>query len=266
MRLFWEIMRRSFRRFLTYRAAMLAGLVTNLFFGLLRASVLLALAGNGQGVIDNAGFDQQNIITYTALTQAVIAFLSVFGSNDLMQTVYRGEIANDLLKPLSLFQFWLAQDLGRALATLLMRGVTILLIYRLFYPITVPQSLTQWLLMMLSFAFAFIISFGFRFLVNLMAFWSPDARGIGRLAFALSMFASGFLMPLAFFPPVLQQILAFTPFPAMINTPMGIYMGTISGPAIQTQLLLQAFWAVTLVVVAQIVLRQGSKRLVILGG
>ena len=45
MRLFWEVVRRSFRRHLTYRAAALAGLVTNIFFGLVRAAVLVAHTG-----------------------------------------------------------------------------------------------------------------------------------------------------------------------------------------------------------------------------
>ena len=35
MRLFWELIRLSFRLQLTYRAANLAGLATNFFFGLL---------------------------------------------------------------------------------------------------------------------------------------------------------------------------------------------------------------------------------------
>ena len=42
-RLFWALAALSFRRQLTYRAAALAGLVTNFFFGLLKAAILIAL-------------------------------------------------------------------------------------------------------------------------------------------------------------------------------------------------------------------------------
>ena len=45
MMLFWNLCRLSFQRPLTYRAAKLAGLLTNLFFGLLRAAVMVALYG-----------------------------------------------------------------------------------------------------------------------------------------------------------------------------------------------------------------------------
>jgi ABC-type uncharacterized transport system permease subunit len=43
MRLDWEVTRLALQRQLTYRAATLAGLVTNTCFGLLGASVLVAL-------------------------------------------------------------------------------------------------------------------------------------------------------------------------------------------------------------------------------
>ena len=100
--------------------ATLAGLVTNLFFGLLRVALFLALYGEQQEV---AGLSTTGIITYTGLTQAMIAYLSLFSWYDLMDTVDSGEIAADLLKPMNLFTFWLAQDFGRArLLNFLHRG------------------------------------------------------------------------------------------------------------------------------------------------
>ena len=45
MRLFWQLTQRALQRQLTYRAATLAGLGTNFFFGILRASVMIALYG-----------------------------------------------------------------------------------------------------------------------------------------------------------------------------------------------------------------------------
>jgi ABC-2 type transport system permease protein len=100
VKVFWEITKLSLQRQLSYRAATVAGLVTNIFFGLLRASVLIALYNNREVV---EGLSVQDIITYTGLTQAVIVYLSIFGSYDLMRSIHQGEIAGDLLKPLSLF-------------------------------------------------------------------------------------------------------------------------------------------------------------------
>ena len=52
----------------------------------------------------------------------------------------------------------------------------------------------------LSLALAWMISFAWRFLINLSAFWSPNSIGICRLFYSLSWFMSGFFMPLRFMP------------------------------------------------------------------
>ncbi|MBI1882181.1 MAG: ABC transporter permease, partial [Chloroflexi bacterium] len=93
MRLFWELTKLAFQRQLTYRVANLAGLVTNIFFGLLRAAVLVALYGARDEV---AGLSVQAAVTYTGLGQAVIAYLSIFGWYEVMNSVYSGEVAADL--------------------------------------------------------------------------------------------------------------------------------------------------------------------------
>src|SRR5262245_34897019 len=98
MRLYWEIVSLSLRRQVTYRAATWAGLATNLFFGLLRAFVMVALYGGRNEV---AGLSIQDAITYTALSQAVIAYLSIFGWWDVMESVNSGEVAADLLRPMN---------------------------------------------------------------------------------------------------------------------------------------------------------------------
>jgi ABC-2 type transport system permease protein len=246
-----------------YRASALAGLVTNIFFGLMRAYVLIALY-NHQPVV--AGLTMQDAITYTGLTQAIIVYLSIFGSYDLMKAVHQGEIVSDLLKPINLFTFWLAQDLGRALVGFLLRGLTIMIIYALIFKITYPESFMQWMALFVALFLSWLISFSYRFLVNLTAFWSPDARGIGRFAFIIVMFFSGFLMPLTFLPDWVQTLAYVTPFPHMLNTIVEIYLGALTGVNVIWALLAQLAWAVGLMVLCQWVLRRGTRRLVILGG
>jgi ABC-2 type transport system permease protein len=263
MRLFWEIARRAFARSLTYRAAMLAGLTTNIFFGVLRASVLLAFLGSSQtvGNSSNTDWNAQDVVTYVALTQAVMVFVAIFGWSELMNTVYRGEVAGELLRPVGLFFFWFAQDVGRAATALLTRGLPILLVCGLFFGIKTPNHLG---LLVLTLGLGLWVSFAFRFLVNLAAFWSPDARGMARFAFVFAQFASGFLMPLRFFPDWLQTALSYTPFPHIMNTLIEIYIG--SHPKPLEALLAQALWALGLTLLCQLVLTIATRRLTILGG
>ncbi|MBW3623302.1 MAG: ABC-2 family transporter protein [Armatimonadetes bacterium] len=204
MRLFWELCKISFQRQLAYRASNLAGLVTNLFFGVLRAAILLALYDNREVI---AGLTQRDAVTYTGLTQAMIAYLHLFGvNNGLMNAVYSGEVATDLLKPMNLFPFWLAKEFGGSVVNLLLRGTTIMAAYALVFPITLPDNPLQGVAFAVSLLLAWQVSFAFRFLVNLSAFWVLNAQGIGRLAFTVSWFLCGFLFPLRFFTFVVPAI------------------------------------------------------------
>ncbi|MBN2392647.1 MAG: ABC-2 family transporter protein [Anaerolineae bacterium] len=263
MRLFWQLIKLGFQQQLSYRAANLAGLATNFFFGLLRASVMIALY-NARAEV--AGIPLQAAITYTALTQGIVAYLSLFYWGNVMLAVRSGDIASDLLKPMDYFAFWCAQDIGRAIAHFFLRGVTIMLAYAVFFKITLPQTFAQWLALGVALCLSLLVSFGWRFLINLTAFWTPDARGIGRVAFGLSWFLSGFLMPLRFFPNWFVTLCRLTPFPAMVNTVVEVYLGTLQGPALLAALGEQVLWAVLLFAICQFVMRAGVRRLVIQGG
>jgi ABC-2 type transport system permease protein len=263
MRLYWELTKRSLQQQITYRAATLAGLLTNFFFGLLRAAVLIALYNNRPEV---AGMSLAGAITYTGLAQAVIAFLSLFGWYDLIQSVHTGQVGSELLKPMNFFGFWLARDLGRAVVNLVFRGLPIMLFYALFFRISLPVGVGGWLAFILALFLGWLVSFSWRYLVNLAAFWVPNAGGIARLAYTLSWFMSGFLMPLRFFPEWFQRLCYLTPFPQAINTVIEVYLGLVQGPELLNALLGQALWAIGLVLIGELALQAGVRRLVIQGG
>jgi ABC-2 type transport system permease protein len=263
MRLFIELVKRSFQRQLTYRAATFAGLATNFFFGMLRVAVMIALYGARSDV---NGLSLRGAITFTGLTQALIGFLSLFGWYDMMNSIYTGAVACDLLKPMGYFTFWLAQDFGRALAQFVLRGFIIMAAYAVLIGIVFPQGIEQWAAVIVTMLLAWLISFAWRFLVNLSGFWTPDARAIGRFGFVLLYFVTGFLMPLRFFPDWFVRLCYYTPFPHMVNTVVEVYLGVLKGPQLVWALVKQASWAVLLVLVCQLTLRAGVRRLVIQGG
>ncbi len=263
MRLFWELTKISFQRHLTYRAATFAGLVTNFFFGILRAAIFVALYDLQSEV---QGITLQGAITYAALGQALIGYLHMFSWFELMNTVYTGDIASDLLKPMNYFSFWLAQDLGRALVNFLLRGVTVMIGYAFIFDLYWPSGFGHILAVAVSLLLSLLVSFSWRFLINLTSFWTPNAYGILRFFYVLAWFFSGFLMPLRFFPDWVIRISYMMPFPHMMNSAMEIYLGVLKGPEIFLALLQQALWVLGLVAAGQIVLRLGVNRLVILGG
>jgi ABC-2 type transport system permease protein len=263
LRLFWETAKLSFRRQLNYRAAALAGVATNFFFGLLRAAVLLAFMGTQNEAF---GFDRVQIVTYTGLTQATIAYLHFFNWTDLTDSVYTGHVAGELLKPMSFFGQWLARDAGRALAQAIMRGLTLLGIYSIIFRLTYPSSMLHWGVVLTALALAWLVSFAWRFLVSLTAFWSPNAHGYMRFFFGLSWILSGFAFPLRFFPVWFQNLAYLTPFPALVNTPVELFLGQLPSSEWLPALAYQLIWGTLLILAGHVALRAGIRRLVIQGG
>lgn len=258
--LYAALFRLGFRRQFAYLQAAVWGLVTNLFFGALRISILLALFDGRPQV---AGLTGADAVTYVALTQTFIASFALFGWSDLMRTIHRGEVATDLLRPLSLLGFWTAQDAGRAAGQFVLRGVPMLLLFALLWDARLPADPLP---TALSAVLAWACGFGYRFLVNCAAFWSPDAVGIGRFAWVLLGLGCGFLMPLRLFPDPLQAALAYTPFPHMLNTTVELWLGLKTGAEVWEVLALQAGWTLALFGLCAWVLRRGLRRLEVAGG
>lgn len=263
MKPFLATIKISFRRQLTYRAANLSGLITNLMFAFFRASVFIALY-NQRPVVNNLTI--QDAITYAGLTQMMIGYLSFFHWYELAYTVYDGQVGADLLKPMSFFIYWLGIDAGRALASFLIRSLPLFAVFALFYNISLPKSILQWSLALLSMILALLISFGWRFMVNLAAFWTPNAFGIGRFAFGLSWIFSGFYMPLAFFPKWLADLSIMTPFGASIYIPIQVFLGNLQSNALLKSLLIQSLWIVALFIMDHMLMARGVRKLVIQGG
>ncbi|WP_230289690.1 ABC-2 family transporter protein [Deinococcus sp. 14RED07] len=259
----WAVARLGFRRQFAYPQAALWGLITNAFFGLLRVAVLAALFGTRPQV---AGYSLGDAITYTGLTQAFIMAFSLFGWFDFMRAVHRGEVTSDLLRPASLLGFWAAQDAGRALGQFVLRGLPMGLIFGLIWGLTWPPGPLAWAQVILSVLLAWALGFLFRFLVNCAAFWSPDAVGFGRFAWAVLGLGCGFLMPLAFFPEGFRAALAWTPFPGMLNTTLELWVGVTTGGAAWAALGAQLGWTLALLLTCQFTLRAGLRRLEVAGG
>jgi ABC-2 type transport system permease protein len=264
MRLYLELAKKSFQRQVAYRTATVAGLITNTFFGVLRASILIAVYhAQTRSVPD---YSVRDAITYTGLTQAFIGAMALWGWFDMIKSIRTGEVASDLSRPYDYYNFWLAQDVGRSLYQLFTRGALVMVIFVLFFGASVPTSLEQWALFAISMLLAVLLSFAWRFLASAMAFWTTDAVGWMRLASIGILLPTGFMIPLAFMPVWLQTLCYLSPFPGMMNTPVDLYLGRATGERAAILIGLQIFWLIVLMAAGRLAAHAGRRKLTIQGG
>lgn len=252
------------RRAFAYRLAALAGVLANVTFGYIRGAVLLAIAGAAGATA--AGYDATSLATYNWLTQSSIGALAIWGTSEVSDRVRTGDIAVDLARPVDVLGSFLAQDLGRAAASTLLRGAPTLLVGALTVGLVVPYSPGRLALGVVAAVIGVVISFLARFALQLIAFWTVEIRGFQTLYMVLSGFCAGLVFPLPLMPPWLQAIAHATPFPSMLQTPVDILSGRVTGADALTAVGIQLAWTAALLVLCRVTLAAGTRRLVIQGG
>jgi ABC-2 type transport system permease protein len=82
------------------------------------------------------------------------------------------------------------------------------------------------------------------------------------LVVSVSLFFSGAIIPVAYFPGWLAAIARALPFAAILQTPVDVWLGK----AHAWQIAIQAAWAVALFAAGRVVLRRATRKLVVQGG
>jgi viologen exporter family transport system permease protein len=255
--------RAGFRRWSSYRAATVAGAFTNTVFGFLRVAILFAALRAGGAI---GGYSKADAATYTWLTQGLIMTIAIWSWVDLATRIQTGDVVTDLQRPIDLQAAYLSEDLGRATYQLIARGLPPFLVGALFFELVLPGSLGQWLAFAVSLVLAVVVSFGMRFVVNLLAFWVLDWRGLLALSSAFTTVASGFAVPLAFFPAWAERLVTALPWASMIQIPIDVFIGHRAGASLASGLALQIGWAITLLALGRILLASAARRVVVQGG
>ncbi|MFB4311386.1 ABC transporter permease [Actinomadura sp. GTD37] len=252
----------GFRRHTAYPLGSLTESVTNTMFGFMRAYVLLALWDVRPSL---GGYDAADAVTFCFITQALIGPVQVFGGLDLTERIRNGDVAIDLYRPVGLQGWWLADDLGRAAGSLLLRGGPPLLAGALVFPFRTPGPAG-----LAAFAAAAVLAvtvgFGLRYLVALGMFWLHDDRGLTAVMLVMSLFFSGMILPLVVFPGRLGAVAHALPWAAQIQVPADVFLGRHTGAGLLGALGFQAMWAVLLLGAGALLTRAARRKLVVHGG
>ncbi|GAC1395772.1 MAG: hypothetical protein NVSMB65_14860 [Chloroflexota bacterium] len=263
LRFYSAVAQRSFRRQLAYRASNLAGLATNMFWGVIRASIFTAIF---MARPHAAGMTLPLALTYGWITEGLLMITWLWGWTEVAEAIRMGDVASDMARPYNLQTYWLARDLGRAFFHVLFRGLPVVAVGACTYPFVAPADPGAALVFLASVALGTVVSFGWRFLINVTAFWTTDIRGVGAMAGLVAVFFSGEQAPLAFYPGWLRHIAAILPFQAMIASPLSIYLGRPAAGALVGILATQVAWGAILLAAGRYLLARGYRKVEINGG
>jgi ABC-2 type transport system permease protein len=264
VRTYVELTKAEFRRYSTYRAATLAGIITNSVFGFIRLGVLLAAIAAAGGTL--GGYSPQEASTYVWLGQA--SWRQWLCSRGAAWLSGCAPARSRLILP----DRWTCNCHGVCATSAALRsrcplvGLGPLLVGALTVGVAFSETWTSYPLGILSLLLAISVSFICRYGLNLIAFWTVDVQGFLNLYTLMLGLLSGFYLPVHVFPGWLQPVAFASPFPAMFQAPIDVMSGRVVGDAAWQVIAGQASWMIGLVVLTRVVLSRATWRLVVQGG
>ncbi len=248
---------------LQYRAAALAGLGTQLFWGIIRLMIFEAFFRSSAAP---QPITYQQTVDYLWLTQALLLILPMRLEGEIQQMIRTGAVAYELARPTDLYWFWFFRSGAGRTAALALRAAPLYLLAWLFLGLKAPPSWASAGAFLLSLACASALGCALATLMTISLLWTVSGEGISRLLNLLAYVFSGSVVPLPFYPAWAQRALAFLPFGGLMDTPFRIYSGHIPPEEALGAIGHQIVWTVALILLGRWILGRGLRRLTVQGG
>lgn len=252
---------------LQYRAAVLAGMSTQLVWGTMEILLYRAFWLENP---DTFPMGMEALAAYIWLQQAFLAFFNMWSfETELFESVKTGTVAYELTRPAGLYGMWMSRSLALRLSRGFLRMAPIIAVAVLIpapYGLRLRVSPLVFGLFLLSMVLMLLVVCAFGMVLYGLTFYVTDSSGITVLAMALADILGGAIVPLPFLPDGLRRVAELSPFGAMQNVPLRIFSGDLTGAQIPVAMGIQLFWAAVLVAAGWLLFYRGLRRTVIAGG
>lgn len=263
MKAYFAIVKAKASTMLHYRAAMLAGVGTQIFWGFLNVAILTAFYGKTS---QQQPLSLSQAIAIMWLSQTLLQLLPWVIDPELEELVKNGNVSYELARPINLYWAWFFRSATDRLVPALLRSIPIFLIAWLFFDLRSPASLLAYLTFPLSIVFAALLSGTITTLIVISLFWTTSGEGIQKLMPHTSLILSGVALPLPLFPDWLQPFLSIQPLRGITDIPSRIYTGVISGTDSFLYLGFQLAWSIGFILLGKWLMQRAIRQFVIQGG
>lgn len=253
---------------LQYRAAALAGISTQIFFGLIFIMVYLAFYKSNPN--SSLPMEWDHLVTYMWLQQAFYALIYPFERDqELLEMIKNGNLAYELIRPQNFFLKFYIKMMAKKIVGSMLRCIPVIIIAFIMpvpLKLSLPLSISHFILFLLSLFTSCFLVCGLIIIVHIFTMFTIDSRGILSIYSVISEVFSGGTIPIPFFPKFLQIISYVLPFRYICDFPFRIYSGNISINEGINLLIQSIIWIIVILIIGQIISKIALKKAVIQGG
>tara|TARA_B100000029_G_scaffold479808_1_gene527197 strand:- start:347 stop:1189 length:843 start_codon:yes stop_codon:yes gene_type:complete len=215
-------------------------------------------------------YTYHEMIAYYLLAMLGRAFSSMPGlASGIARDVRDGTIKKYLTQPVDMLGYLFWHRIAHKLVYYVIATGPFALVFflcRSYFPHTldVPTLLALVLSLMMGFLTGFLIEA----LIGLISFWFLEVSSLLFIYMMLNYFLSGHMIPLDWLGPV-GEFVEFLPFKYLAYVPAAIVLGKdgyVLGAGLERQLLIEATWIVSLLVLNRIAFARGVRRYGAFGG
>lgn len=240
---------------IAYRAEMTIWILTSTL-PLFMLALWNAVVQDGQ----IAGFGQPEMARYFTATLVVRQLTGVWVMWELSYNIRTGRLSSQLLRPLHpLFMHGVWMVTALPFRVLILSPIVLALV-------AWRPDLLAWpgwdglALFVLSTSLAFCMSFLIQCWFGTLSFWLDKSDGLFGVWFSTWMVASGYIAPLALFPPWARHLLDLLPFRGMLSVPVEILGGFIRPADAWPYIAVQAGWTLVMIALVHVTWQRGVRR------
>jgi ABC-2 type transport system permease protein len=266
MRRFWSIFKLVWIERMVYRVNCFLEILSGILSSLIIVFLWIAIYRySGRDIV--GGYSLGQMVTYLLGAGLINSFILTTAENrETSESIQDGTLSTLLIQPINPYGIWFVRDLGSK-AFYFLLGLTGYMVVFFFFRqyLLFSTSFGHLFLFMLSLIFAALLQFFLFEALSLLAFWVENTYGIRFTMRVIMDVIAGAIVPLSFFPLILQKVFLALPFPFLIYLPMRIYLGKISLNAIGFELVKEGVWIMGLALLNLVIWKKGIRQYLAMG-
>ncbi|MBN1968657.1 MAG: ABC transporter permease [Candidatus Delongbacteria bacterium] len=251
---------------LQYRSAAIAGIFTQMFFGIF---IIMVYDAFFQSTTKITPMTFQQTVSYIWLGQALLGLLPWNGDLEIQAMIKKGDFIYEWLRPISLYDYWFVRIFAKRTAATLLRSIPVLFIAFFCIPdpycLELPYSLQSFFLFSIILTSSVLLGCTISNIITISTLFTIG-DGIDRLVPAIVTMFSGMVIPLSFFPEWSLPIFKFLPFSGLVDTPYKFYLGIYNIDNFLFSLFHIFFWMILLLILGRYMINRALNRVVVMGG
>ncbi len=213
-----------------------------------------------------AGVNERQMITYAIMAIVMGNVFSISIEDTLRGKVRMGNIAIDYIKPINVFLMYFFEEFGGIVTALLQSALPVFVCACLFIIAPLPASAAHLGLFAVSSVLSYMIQWLLSAMFGLLYLKVIDMGPLGNVKSQIIRLLAGVVVPIWFFPQIVQDILKYLPFIYMYQFPLSIYIGRASFDEIAAGFIVQSLWLIVFFICFIIYKRRTEGNIMVQGG